>query len=107
MCIRDSYYTFNQPDCGQSWDKSNIEVTGWCQDRDIYFAIENTSEPVSGDMQCFSPVKIYVDGNCIRNDSIRLAGGDIDTIIFSGDGRTWRLEVEQNPYHPGRSHPNA
>jgi uncharacterized repeat protein (TIGR01451 family) len=43
----------------------------------------------------------------ISLDSIQLFGGQTDTLVFAGDGRTYRLEVDQHPLHPGNSHPNA
>jgi hypothetical protein len=58
-------------------------------------------------MDCFSPVRLYIDGEYIWLDSVMLNGGETITYTFSGDGRTWRLEVDQHPLHPGNSHPNA
>jgi uncharacterized repeat protein (TIGR01451 family) len=39
-------------------------------------------------------------------DSIQLPGGDTAMFVFEGDGKTWRLEADQHPLHPGNSHPN-
>lgn len=93
--------------CSLPWDQSSISVDGWCDDGNIYFTITNTGDPGDGDMECYSPVRLYIDGDYISLDSVMLLGGDIDTLIFAGDGRTWRLEVDQHPLHPGNSHPNA
>jgi uncharacterized repeat protein (TIGR01451 family) len=40
-------------------------------------------------------------------DSVLLTGGQTIIFSYSGDGRTWRLEVDQHPLHPGYSRPNA
>jgi hypothetical protein len=58
-------------------------------------------------MQCYSHVRLFIDGELIRLDSVMLTVGQEQLFSFSGDGRTWRLEVDQHPLHPGNSHPNA
>jgi hypothetical protein len=58
-------------------------------------------------MDCFAPIRFYLDGNLFMMDSIRLTGGDSIVLSFLADGRTWRLEADQHPLHPGNSHPNA
>ncbi|HLF65098.1 MAG TPA: T9SS type A sorting domain-containing protein [Saprospiraceae bacterium] len=95
------------PPCALIWDRSSVTVEGWCENDNIHFEISNTGESGSGDMQCYSSVHRYIDGMYIRKDSIRLRGGKSDTLVFAGDGRTWRLNVDQHPQHPGRSNPGA
>lgn len=109
-CVFDTIPADSIPDftpCSLPWDQSSISVDGWCDNDTIYFTITNTGDPIDGDMECYSPVRLYIDGDYIYLDSIMLTGGDVDTLIFAGDGRTWRLEVDQHPLHPGNSHPNA
>lgn len=93
--------------CNLSWDRSSLEVDGWCQNDSIYFTITNTGDTNIGDMQCFSAIRVFVDGQLTILDSVMLAGGASITFVFAGDGRTWRLEADQHPLHPGNSHPNA
>jgi uncharacterized repeat protein (TIGR01451 family) len=93
--------------CTLPWDKSSLKVEGTCVNDSIRFVIYNTGQAGGGDMQCYAPVRIYVDGVLISLDSILIAGGDSVVIMFAGDGRTWRLEADQHPLHPGRSRPNA
>jgi hypothetical protein len=93
--------------CTLPWDKSSLKVEGSCVNDSIRFVIYNTGQAGGGNMQCFAPVRIYVDGVLISLDSIMLAGGDSIVFMFAGDGRTWRLEADQHPLHPGRSRPNA
>jgi uncharacterized repeat protein (TIGR01451 family) len=40
-------------------------------------------------------------------DSVRLQTLQSQTFTFAGDGRTWRMEVDQHPLHPGNSQPSA
>jgi uncharacterized repeat protein (TIGR01451 family) len=93
--------------CTLPWDKSSLSVNGWCQNDSVYFSITNTGSAVNGNMQCYSPVRVYIDGILTYLDSILLSGGE--TIIYSypGNGQTWILQADQHPLHPGNSHPNA
>jgi uncharacterized repeat protein (TIGR01451 family) len=93
--------------CTLPWDHSSLQVDGYCQNDSIYFVVTNTGQNGNGDMDCFSPVRIYIDGVYTYLDSIHLTGGDTAMFVFAGDGKTWRLEADQHPLHPGNSHPNA
>ncbi|OFX34249.1 MAG: hypothetical protein A2X08_02320 [Bacteroidetes bacterium GWA2_32_17] len=93
--------------CTLPWDHSSLNIDGYCQNDSIYFVVTNTGVFGNGDMDCFSPVRIYIDGVYTTLDSIQLVGGDNIVFAFAGDGRTWRLEADQHPLHPGNSHPNA
>lgn len=93
--------------CTPTWDGSDLEISAYCRNDSILFKIENKSLNGQGDMQCFSPVRILVDGYPMFYDSIQLMGGDSTFLAFSGDGRTWRLEVDQHTHHPGDSRPSV
>jgi len=93
--------------CTLPWDHSSLSVEGFCENDSIYFIIYNTGNPLTGDMDCWAPVRIIVDGVLLTLDSLMIAGGDSVVYVFPGDGRTWRLEADQHPLHPGNSHPNA
>jgi len=84
-----------------------LSVDGWCANDSIYFTITNTGEPGGGDMECYSPMWITVDGVVTYTDSIMIAGGETMTLSFPGDGLTWILNASQHPLHPGNSQPNA
>jgi uncharacterized repeat protein (TIGR01451 family) len=97
---------FPQP-CTLPWDQSSLSVDGWCANDSIYFTITNTGELGGGDMECYSPMWITVDGVVTYTDSILITGGQTITLVYPGDGATWILNAEQHPLHPGNSHPNA
>jgi uncharacterized repeat protein (TIGR01451 family) len=97
---------FPEP-CLLPWDQSSLSVDGWCQDDTIYFTITNTGELGGGDMECYSPLWITVDGVVTFTDSIMIQGGQTITYSFPGDGATWILNAAQHPLHPGNSNPNA
>jgi uncharacterized repeat protein (TIGR01451 family) len=93
--------------CTLPWDRSSLSVNGWCANDSIYFTIRNGGEFGNGDMDCYSPVRVYIDGQMYQFDTIRLVGQETVTYAFAGTGQTWRLEADQHPLHPGNSRPNA
>lgn len=105
-CVFDSIATPNPPDftpCNLPWDHSSLSVDAICQNDSLYFSVTNNGS----DMTCYSPVRLFIDGQYMWLDSVQLLDGEIRVFAFSGDGRTWRLEADQHPLHPGNSHPNA
>ncbi len=93
--------------CTLPWDQSSLSVDGWCENDSIYFTVTNTGSFGGGDMECYAPVWVTVDGIVTFTDSILLQGGQTITYGFLGNGATWILNASQHPLHPGNSHPNA
>jgi uncharacterized repeat protein (TIGR01451 family) len=93
--------------CTLPWDQSSLSVDGWCQGDSVYFSITNTGQPGGGDMECYSPMWVTVDGVVTYTDSIMIPGGQTVVLSYFGNGQTWILNAEQHPLHPGNSHPNA
>jgi len=93
--------------CKLPWDKSSLAVKGWCTNDSIFYSITNTADLGKGDMQCFSPLRLFIDGKYQWLDSVKLKGKESKLFAFNGNGKTWRLEVDQHPLHPGKSRPNA
>ncbi|BDS13117.1 DUF7619 domain-containing protein [Aureispira anguillae] len=90
--------------CLTPYDWSHLVIRPECNNDTIIFTIINTGD---GDMTCFSQVRLFIDGQYIWLDSVQLQSGQSQQFIFPGDGRTWRLEVDQHPFHPGTSLPSA
>jgi uncharacterized repeat protein (TIGR01451 family) len=93
--------------CLGPWDQSSLSVNGWCQNDSIYFTVTNTGVLGGGDMECYAPVWLTVNGVVTFTDSIMLQGGQTLTYAFAGNGQTWILNASQHPLHPGNSQPNA
>lgn len=113
-CVFDTVPTPTLPDgpgtvvpCTLPWDRSSLSVDGWCANDTVYFTITNTGSAVNGNMQCYAPVRVYVDGVLTYVDSVLLSGGQTITYSYPGNGQTWILQADQHPLHPGNSHPNA
>ena len=93
--------------CTLPWDHSDLAVDGYCQGDSVKFTITNTGDFGGGDMVCYAPVRLFVDGLQTMLDSIMLTAGATFTYSFLGTGHTMILQTEQHPLHPGNSHPNA
>ncbi len=86
-----------------TYDNSHLVENGSCTGDSIRFVIKN----IGSNMSCFMPTRLYLD-NVLQNiDSLKLNANDSLVKTFLSDGKTWRLETEQHPLHPGNSHPNA
>ncbi len=108
-CVFDTIPSF-PPDispCTLPWDHSNLSVDGYCNNDSVYFAIINNGDFGGGDMVCYQPVRIFVDGVQTQLDSVMLTAGQVQTYSFAATGQTWVMQTEQHPLHPGNSHPNA
>ena len=109
-CVLDSIpspYSGTISPCTLPWDNSSLQVEVSCVNDSVRFVVYNTGVLGGADMDCFAPVRVYVNGQYILLDSIQLQGGDSIVFMFAGNGQTWRLEADQHPLHPGNSHPNA
>lgn len=89
--------------CNTPWDNSALSVSASCLGDSILFTITNHGSAMS----CYSPVRVFVDGQFQMLDSVQLAAQQSRNITYSANGKTWRMEVDQHPYHPGNSRPNA
>ncbi|CAA6806744.1 MAG: Unknown protein [uncultured Aureispira sp.] len=90
--------------CLTNYDGSHLNVKAICQNDTIHFMVTNIGD---GAMSCYSQVRLYIDGQFIWMDSVQLAVGVSQTFVFAGDGRTWRMEVDQHSLYPGNSHPST
>lgn len=92
--------------CTLPYDQSSLSVNGWCQNDSVFFEIRNIAAPSVGDMNCYSPVLIYVDGIITQTDSILLQGGQSQIYSYPSDGQTFMLQAFQHPLHPRSSMSN-
>jgi uncharacterized repeat protein (TIGR01451 family) len=103
-CVFDDIPNYGTGNCETVWDLSSLAVEGYCENDSVYFQITNIG---TGDMTCFSLVRIYINGNAFMLDSVQLTSGEMASFVFDGQGQSWRLETDQHPLHPGDSQPNA
>ncbi|MCF8239183.1 MAG: T9SS type A sorting domain-containing protein [Saprospiraceae bacterium] len=106
-CMIDTTHSPPPPDfipCNLPYDSSSLTIIAACVSDSLVFTITNTG---TSDMDCFSPIRLYIDGKYLWLDSVQLKGGESVSFPFPSDGRTWRMEVDQHPLYPGSSHPSA
>lgn len=89
--------------CNTIYDSSNLVINSSCVNDTVIFMIRNTG----GNMSCWTQVRLYVDGQFSLMDSVQLANGDTIIFAYSGEGYTWRMEVDQHPLHLGASQPSS
>ncbi|HFA49931.1 MAG TPA: T9SS type A sorting domain-containing protein [Bacteroidetes bacterium] len=85
------------------WAGASIEVSGICVGDSIHFNIKNTgSAPTSQPLEYI----VIEDDVILYEDEIAFLGiGEVREIIIENTGATYRMEAEQEPNHPGNSHP--
>ena len=90
------------------WDKSETQATGTCvNDSLVCFIIKNRSGLGTGDMNGAAQWRLYVNDTLITQGTYQLNGGDSIIKCYSANGKTYRLEADQNAPHPGNPHPKA
>ena len=94
-------------ECTLPWDNSSLQVDGWCQGDSVHFSITNTGDFGGGDMDCYSPVFLYINDTLVLIDSVQIQGQETVYFSYPAFGQTFILNAEQHPLHPGNSHPNA
>jgi uncharacterized repeat protein (TIGR01451 family) len=87
------------------WSGASLDVEGRCEGDSVRFTITNTGT---------NPTTQAVDYLVIEDQVILLEGGggnlppgDSLTLSFAATGAFYRIEVEQEPNHPGSSYPTA
>jgi len=89
--------------CNTSYDRSHLEIDGSCIGDTVKFTVRNTGLI----MDCYTPVRLFINGVLSVVDSVRLNAGDSTVFCFAGNGQTLRLEASQHPWHPGNSNPSV
>jgi len=96
------------PSTTTGWDKSSMKVTGKCvADTLVRFVVFNTGENPGGNMQGTSEYRLYMNATLIKKGTFQIKGRDSMVIGVKANGKTFRLEADQRPGHPGKSRPNA
>ncbi|MDX2003567.1 MAG: T9SS type A sorting domain-containing protein [Chitinophagales bacterium] len=89
---------------GSNWDGSSITVDQKvnASNDTIYFYIKNTG---TGNMADSSHFRIYEDDILIASYKFKVGVGDSLKQPVVANGKTFRLEADQRPGHPGMSRP--
>jgi uncharacterized delta-60 repeat protein/uncharacterized repeat protein (TIGR01451 family) len=87
-----------------AWDRSSMNVTGTCNNDNAVFTIRNAG---SGNMADSLEYRVYMNDTLIFTGNYKLNSGESYTVTYPAQGNTIRLEADQHPLHPGKSHPRA
>lgn len=106
-CYLDTIQNYSTIPCSSPYDQSDLIAEGWCENDSIKFTVKNQALAGVGDMSCYTPVRIYIDGIFSFYDSIKLLGQEEQLFSYVGDGKTWVIQVDQHPLFPYYSNPSA
>lgn len=85
-----------------SWSGASLRVTSQCNADSVHFTIKNIGV---GDMIGTSNYIVVEDAVMLMSAPFQLAADDSTDIAVPANGSTWRVEVQQEPFHPGLSAP--
>lgn len=91
--------------CGNlpNWSGANLTVTGVCERDSVHFTISNLGRATSSLVRRVSMENVTI----VSNTMINVAANAQKHYRFPANGNTWRLSVEQEPFHPYRNTPIA
>lgn len=84
------------------WDGASLELKATIIGETVQFEITNTGD----DMGSALTGIVIEDWLIPRTEPVQLNSMEKDTISVTPEGKTVRLQIEQTPGHPGRSHPS-
>jgi uncharacterized repeat protein (TIGR01451 family) len=85
-----------------SWSGASLRVTSHCNADTVHFTIKNVGD---GDMNATSNYIVVEDAVMLMSAPFELGAGDSTIVAVPANGSTWRVEVQQVPFHPGFSAP--
>lgn len=86
----------------QVWSGASLRLTSRCTQDSVRFTIKNVG---TGDMSTESSYIVVEDAVMLMMAPFQLEAGDSALVALPANGSTWRVEVAQEPLHPGLSAP--
>ncbi len=84
------------------WSGASLRLSSQCTQDSVRFTIENIG---LGDMQSTSDYIVVEDAVMLYQAPFQLASGASSAIAMPANGSTWRVQIDQVPFHPGLSAP--
>jgi len=84
------------------WSGASLRIQSQCDPDSVRFRIENVG---FGNMPNTLEYIVIEDQIMLMSAPVQLDAGQSTTVSVPANGSTWRLEVEQEPFHPGQSAP--
>ncbi|GAB4487286.1 MAG: hypothetical protein OHK0019_02130 [Saprospiraceae bacterium] len=86
------------------WSGASLQVSSLCNNDSVRFTVKNIGQ---GDMTSSVDYVIIEDAVLMMSAPLPpLQVNESVTLAFPANGSTWRLEVDQVPFHPGNSQPS-
>lgn len=86
------------------WSGASLHVSSECQADSLRFRIENIG---TGNMPNLLDYIVIEDQVMLMSAPVQLDAGEFVIVSVPANGSTWRIEVEQEPFHPGQSRPSV
>ncbi len=86
------------------WSGASLRISSQCQADSVRFRIENVG---IGNMPSALEYIVVEDLVMLMSGPVQLDAGEFTDISLPANGSTWRLEVAQEPFHPGQSAPSV
>jgi len=84
------------------WSGASLQISSACLPDSVRFTIKNIG---TGNMPNALDYIVVEDQVMLMTAPVQLDAGESVTISVPANGSTWRLEVAQEPFHPGQSQP--
>jgi uncharacterized repeat protein (TIGR01451 family) len=84
------------------WSGASLQISSECDQDSVRFQIKNVG---TGNMPNSLDYIVIEDLVMLMGAPVQLNAGELVNISVPANGSTWRLEVEQEPFHPGQSSP--
>lgn len=84
------------------WSGASLQISSECDQDSVRFQIKNVG---TGNMPNSLDYIVIEDLVMLMGAPVQLNAGEFVNINVPANGSTWRLEVEQEPFHPGLSSP--
>ncbi len=104
-CIRAEIFPNTQCEVlNEQWSGASLEVIGTCKEDSVEFVIRNI-----GDADMIVPREFIITEDIVSFLKGNVQLNTLESIreVFVATGKTYHLEVEQVPFHPGNSIPRA
>jgi uncharacterized repeat protein (TIGR01451 family) len=103
VCVKAQIFADTTCPNSQNWSGADLAVEGKCQQDSVIFTIKNIGTATSQRRNM-----VVIENNIISSiGPVQLARQTSTTRSFPANGNTWRLTVEQEPYHPNSTAPSA
>lgn len=84
------------------WTGASLRLSSVCNNDSLRFLIKNAGFGPMSETQQYIVVEDHV---MLMTAPVQLDAGEQTAVVVPANGSTWRLEIPQEPYHPGMSMP--